>query len=139
MLGDLLQRVVDVLEQPAQRAPVVRTVHDEPREPIDPFIRGAVLQRDHWRCVICGSRDRLEMDHIIPWSAGGADTIDNLRTLCHTCNTRRSNYVAPIDHALTLPTASQCQRCEPEECRYRDTIEVYCITCHQRSEGIADG
>ena len=35
----------------------------------------------------------LTLDHAIPWSAGGSDYGDNLRTLWLHCNETRSNYV----------------------------------------------
>lgn len=35
----------------------------------------------------------MHLDHIKPWSAGGADTTDNLRLLCDYHNVERSNYV----------------------------------------------
>lgn len=48
--------------------------------------RTAILDRDAWRCVQCGSTTDLELDHIIPWSRGGACTARNLQTLCRRCN-----------------------------------------------------
>lgn len=51
--------------------------------------RRAVYQRDGHRCLRCGATDRLSLDHVIPWSQGGADDIDNLRTLCSPCNSSR--------------------------------------------------
>lgn len=56
-------------------------------------IRFAVYQRDGNRCRRCGSTYNLEIDHIFPISKGGKSTFDNLQTLCHTCNVRKSNAV----------------------------------------------
>lgn len=47
------------------------------------LIRGA--------CVECGSKDRIEIDHIIPISRGGTHGIGNLQTLCHDCNRNKRN------------------------------------------------
>lgn len=52
-------------------------------------IRWEVLHRDGNRCVICGATERLSLDHIIPYSKGGPDTVENLRVLCRYCNSRR--------------------------------------------------
>ena len=55
-------------------------------------LRYKVLCRDHFRCVICGrspAKDHtveLHVDHIIPWSKGGQNVEENLRTLCFDCN-----------------------------------------------------
>lgn len=53
-------------------------------------------RRDLHRCVMCGSPDKLEVDHIEPRSLGGANTLDNLQTLCSDCHlaktTRERNY-----------------------------------------------
>lgn len=55
-------------------------------------LRYKVLCRDHFTCVICGrspAKDHdvvLHIDHIIPWSKGGENVENNLRTLCFECN-----------------------------------------------------
>jgi len=55
-------------------------------------LRYKVLCRDHFKCVICGrspAKDHnveLHIDHIKPWSKGGQNTEENLRTLCFDCN-----------------------------------------------------
>jgi HNH endonuclease len=52
-------------------------------------LRIAVQERDNYQCTICGSNSRLELDHIIPLSKGGATSLNNLRLLCHDCNVRK--------------------------------------------------
>ncbi|HMD98534.1 MAG TPA: HNH endonuclease [Terriglobia bacterium] len=68
--------------------PVRRRLYDAvPRR-----VRLAVLKRDGYRCVKCGANPkddtsvRLEVDHIIPGSRGGPATMENLQTLCLSCN-----------------------------------------------------
>jgi 5-methylcytosine-specific restriction endonuclease McrA len=56
------------------------------REPIPESVRLFVWQRDKGRCVKCGSRERLEFDHIIPIIAGGSSTERNIQLLCESCN-----------------------------------------------------
>ena len=63
----------------------------EPRS-INLALRYKILSRDRFRCQVCGrspAKDlnvELHVDHIIPWSKGGANTEENLRTLCFDCN-----------------------------------------------------
>lgn len=50
-------------------------------------VKSAVLNRDDYKCQICGSKDiRLEVHHIIYRSNGGTNRMDNLVTLCHDCH-----------------------------------------------------
>jgi len=58
-------------------------------------LRRACLLRDHYRCVECGrivSGREAHVDHRVPREDGGADSIENLQTLCrdhHGVKTRR--------------------------------------------------
>ena len=53
---------------------------------------GIILKRDNYRCVSCGaspSNDQqaeLEVDHVYPVASGGSNGLENLQTLCRTCN-----------------------------------------------------
>lgn len=40
---------------------------------------------------------KMEVDHILPWSHGGTDTLDNLQPMCKPCNRAKGNQVNPID------------------------------------------
>ena len=59
------------------------------RKKIRVDVRRRVYDRDGHRCVECGTDADLTLDHIIPWSKGGDDTVANLRTLCRSCNSRK--------------------------------------------------
>lgn len=52
-------------------------------------IRYKVLLRDSFTCQYCGRKPPdvvLHVDHIIPRSKGGSNSIENLSTACADCN-----------------------------------------------------
>lgn len=52
-------------------------------------VRWEVWERDNFTCRKCGVRQFLSVDHIVPRSEGGSDELDNLQTLCQSCNSRK--------------------------------------------------
>ena len=54
-------------------------------------IRNEIFQRDKYKCIICGSTQNLEIDHIIPFSKGGKTEMKNLQTLCKSCNKKKKD------------------------------------------------
>ena len=49
-----------------------------------------VWRRDQGKCVECGSKEKLEYDHIIPISKGGSNTDRNVQLLCQACNRKKA-------------------------------------------------
>lgn len=80
------------------------------------WMQQEVLERDGWKCLSCGipvhrhpdgkSRpNSAHMDHIVPDNAThrGLTEVDNLQTLCRTCNLAKGNRV--IDYRPTSQEA----------------------------------
>jgi hypothetical protein len=53
-------------------------------------VKDKVWRRDEGKCVNCGSNEKLEFDHIIPFSKGGSNTYRNIQLLCEKCNREKS-------------------------------------------------
>lgn len=66
-----------------------KTQDGDYRPNIPMTIKNSVYERDGYRCVWCGSDERLSLDHIIPYRLDGPDTVANLRVLCMPCNQSR--------------------------------------------------
>jgi hypothetical protein len=58
-------------------------------------VREYLLEKFKRTCVYCGKKDiPLEIDHVIPRSRGGVDSIRNLTLACHRCNQKKGNKTA---------------------------------------------
>jgi len=68
---------------------IERKTEQEERH-ISQYVKDKVWNRDGGKCVECGSKVKLEFDHIIPYSKGGANTYRNIQLLCETCNRKKS-------------------------------------------------
>lgn len=75
------------------------SVSHKTKRDINLRLRFKVMQRDNFKCAICGSSPakdpsvELHIDHIIPWSKGGETVIENLQTLCSKCNLGKSDLL----------------------------------------------
>ncbi|MEV5913359.1 HNH endonuclease [Streptomyces chartreusis] len=59
---------------------------DAARRAWDRLVRPRALARDGFACVLCGAKEFLEVDHVLPIAQGGTWTLDNAQTLCRTCH-----------------------------------------------------
>jgi 5-methylcytosine-specific restriction enzyme A len=46
-----------------------------------------------YRCLACGRRTELTIDHIVPVSLGGSNDISNIQPLCQSCNSAKHDQV----------------------------------------------
>ncbi|MCX6596351.1 MAG: HNH endonuclease [Acidobacteria bacterium] len=71
--------------------PVVKPAAENNRQ-VGQRMRFRVFQRDRFRCVACGRSPATQLniilhaDHINPVALGGKTVIENLQTLCESCN-----------------------------------------------------
>jgi HNH endonuclease len=61
-----------------------------------------VADRAQGRCEYCRMHQSLQgatfhVEHIIPRSAGGSDSLDNFALACPGCNLKKSNRVSAVD------------------------------------------
>ncbi|HWY32094.1 MAG TPA: HNH endonuclease, partial [Candidatus Acidoferrum sp.] len=63
------------------------------RQPIPSAVRREVWRRDQGKCARCGSREKLEYDHIVPVARGGSNTARNIELLCESCNRSKSHSI----------------------------------------------
>lgn len=92
-----VQEVDTLAHDPASLESPTRRRLPEDNRGIPLGLRFRVLDRDRFKCVLCGDHPArnaeciLHVDHVVPWSKGGKTRQDNLRTLCATCNVGRGN------------------------------------------------
>jgi hypothetical protein len=96
---EVLEAALDLLlEKDAKKKGLVERPRKAPTKAsarprhIPAEVKRAVWVRDGGKCQwpasggVCGSKTRLEIDHVVPVARGGASTIDNLRLLCSAHN-----------------------------------------------------
>jgi len=64
-------------------------------------LRQVVLNRDGC-CQRCGTEDNLTVDHIVPRTLGGDDSLSNMEVLCGKCNSSKGGRF--FEPARTPPT-----------------------------------
>lgn len=88
--GELLVEILHVVLNQHNRQVVYKQASSRsiPQE-----IKVTVYQRDAGKCVECQATDYLEYDHIIPFSKGGATSVNNIQLLCRRCNLAKSDSI----------------------------------------------
>ena len=72
----------------------IMTDEQEPRRVIPTSVKLQVWKRDEGKCVICGAKDELHFDHIIPFSRGGTSLrAENIQLLCARHNIAKRDNI----------------------------------------------
>ena len=103
-------------------------------DPVPDSLRYDVLRNGGGRCALCGATkiDRpLHVDHIIPRSRGGQNTIENLQILCEKCNLAKSNRDNTDFRELAVASEDAleygCPFCYPERRIIDENDSVFAI------------
>lgn len=104
MAEQRLMMYAEYLNKPIARRPVISY-----RTNGDPYIREYAKLRANGHCELCGMKAPfevngtpfLEIDHIIPLSQDGRDSIDNVAALCPNCH-RKKHYLKLSEDVETI-------------------------------------
>jgi Holliday junction DNA helicase RuvB subunit len=88
LTADVVEKALKILPQTTDKSAT-----NEARQTIPSEVRREVWRRDGGKCVKCGSREKLEYDHIIPVSKGGSNTARNIELLCENCNRMKRDSI----------------------------------------------
>jgi hypothetical protein len=91
--GEKLEAILYALARGANFVAAERSDDARSRH-IPDDVKTQVWRRDGGACVRCGASEYLEFDHIIPFSKGGANTVQNIQLLCRRCNLAKSDQIA---------------------------------------------
>ena len=86
------EAIITALTRMAKRQ-LLSPQSDSPSRHIPQDVKIAVWQRDGGKCVQCTAETYLEFDHVIPFSKGGANTLNNVQLLCRKCNGEKGDKI----------------------------------------------
>ena len=91
---DIVAEYDEVVRSPTMtlRIPSVVVLKDyvKPQKRVA-FTRFNLFLRDEFRCQYCGTRGDLTFDHVVPRSAGGVTSWQNVVAACSPCNLRKGS------------------------------------------------
>lgn len=94
------------------------------RKTLSKRLRFEVLKRDNFCCQYCSAKPPkvpLEIDHILPVSKGGDNSIENLITACFDCNRGKSNNELTC---ITKSTEERIERMKLAQAQYKQYKEL---------------
>lgn len=53
----------------------------------------AILDKYENKCLKCGSKENITIDHVVPIALGGRNDTSNVQPLCKTCNCRKGKRI----------------------------------------------
>jgi 5-methylcytosine-specific restriction endonuclease McrA len=92
-----IERAKATIKRARQANPALAVIRQHRRRALFLACEGEYTQRewetlcalyDH-RCLCCGKQGDLTVDHVIPLSKGGSNSIENIQPLCHSCNSSK--------------------------------------------------
>lgn len=83
-------------------------------------------ERFYDRCVLCLIKCEPHVDHIIPLSRGGMDTIDNIQPMCKHCNS--SKWITAIDYRPFFHIRINGSQ---QIVRQKSRLDRYSLRCHK--------
>ncbi len=91
---DIVAEYDEVVRSPSTeiRIPSVVVLKDyvKPQKRVA-FTRFNLFLRDEFRCQYCGARGELTFDHVVPRSAGGVTSWQNVVAACSPCNLKKGS------------------------------------------------
>jgi len=94
------------------------------RKSISKRLRFEIFKRDSFTCQYCSAKPPkipLEIDHIMPVSKGGTNSIDNLITACFDCNRGKSNI--ELDN-VPKSLSDKIERVKLAQTQYKQYLRV---------------
>ncbi|MFE2157069.1 HNH endonuclease [Streptomyces lydicus] len=98
----------------------------------------AVLSANDGECLYCTSQAQT-MDHVIPFSDGGADELKNLLPICRSCNRKKGNKNPVVWHValdLCLRWGGQGSLLDGALLHDKSLRELYLLTHAQLLEAL---
>lgn len=97
---------------------------------MDIDVKHALIKEMGGRCMACGTKERLALDHVLPLNKGGMDHVSNLQVLCVQDNVSKGNRTMDFRTNTDYIPKKKCLRCGYSWCSVIDPKS--CPRCKQR-------
>lgn len=88
ILGAYIEQALNKFHRRLDLSQTANKTRSIPRD-----VKQSVWLRDRGQCMECRATEYLEFDHIIPFSKGGSNSVNNIQLLCRRCNLTKSDRI----------------------------------------------